>query len=142
MQVTPTLPLLLLVDDSADDIALAERALARAGVKADLRIARSGKEAWALLTPPACDAGRPTALFLDLNMPGWNGFDLLERVRADPKMVGMPVIVLTTSSERSDIERSYRLGANSFVTKPVDFRTFSQVFTTMSTYWLGINENL
>ena len=135
-------PLLLLVEDNVDDVALAERALVRGGVRAELKVARNGKEAWTLLSSLLPGAARPKAVFLDLNMPGSNGFDLLARVRADHAMTGMPVVVLTTSKEPSDIELSYRLGANSFVTKPLDFKKFSEVFASMSAYWLGVNETI
>jgi two-component system response regulator len=135
-------PLVLLVEDNPDDVALAQRALSRCGVRAELRIATSGKEAWAFLNSAPQGAQRPRVVFLDLNMPEWNGFDLLGRVRAHEGMTGLPVVVLTTSKEPADIERSYRLGANSFVTKPLDFKRFSEVFAAMSAYWLGINETV
>ena len=78
-------------------------------------------------------------MFLDLNMPGWTGFELLRRLRADEKTRHLPVVI-TTSREPSDIQRSYDLGANSFVTKPVDFVEFSEVFANMTGYWIKVNE--
>jgi two-component system response regulator len=135
-------PSLLLVEDNPDDIALAQRAVTRGGIRANLVVARSGKEAWDLLHASVRLQHQPKAVFLDLNMPEWSGFDLLERVRADSPMAAIPMIVLTTSSEPADVERSYKLGANSFVTKPLDFKQFADVFANMSAYWAGINETI
>lgn len=134
-------PSLLLVEDSADDIALAQRALKQRGVSAVLAVASSGKEALEILDGRR-DGKLPKAVFLDLNMPGVHGFDVLKRVRSNAKMAGLPVVVLTTSSEPADIERSYELGANSYVTKPVDFSDFSEMFARMSVYWLAINQTV
>src|SRR5947209_3328094 len=107
-------PSLLLVEDNPDDIALAQRAVTRGGIRANLVVARSGKEAWDLLNASVRLQQQPKAVFLDLNMPEWSGFDLLERVRANSPMAAIPMIVLTTSGEPADVERSYKLGANSF----------------------------
>jgi len=135
-------PSLLLVEDNPDDIALAQRAVTRGGIRANLVVARTGKEAWDLLNASARLKQQPKAVFLDLNMPEWSGFDLLQRVRASHPIASLPMIVLTTSSEPADVERSYKLGANSFVTKPLDFKQFSDVFAAMSAYWGGINETI
>ncbi|HKD08975.1 MAG TPA: response regulator [Bryobacteraceae bacterium] len=137
-----TAPSLLLVEDNPDDIALAQRAVARGGVQANLVVARSGKEAWDMLNASARLQQQPKAVFLDLNMPEWSGFDLLERVRAGGPIATVPMIVLTTSNEPADVERSYKLGANSFITKPLDFKEFADVFAIMSAYWAGINETI
>ena len=134
-------PSLLLIEDNADDVALAQRALKQRGVTALLTVANSGKEALEILDSRG-DGRLPKAVFLDLNMPGCHGFDVLRRVRSNQKMAGLPVVVLTTSSEPSDIERSYELGANSYVTKPVDFSEFSEMFARMSRYWLTINQTV
>ncbi|HVW86362.1 MAG TPA: response regulator [Bryobacteraceae bacterium] len=132
-------PSLLLVEDCADDIMLAERALAKNRVQANMRVARSGREAWDLLGEET-GGPLPKAVFLDLNMPDWNGFDLLRRLRANDRTKSLPVVILTTSKEPADIERSYELGANSFVTKPVDFMEFSETFAKMTGYWMNLNE--
>src|SRR4051812_46833470 len=125
----------LLVDDNSDDVALAQRALKRSGLSATMEVAHSGSEAWERLIEKS-----PRALFLDLNMPGISGFDLLQRVRADARTRNVPVIILTTSKEPSDIDRCYSLGANSFVTKPVDFTEFIEVFGQMMRYWTDLNQ--
>jgi len=125
----------LLVDDNSDDVALAQRALKRSGLSATMEVAYSGNEGWERLIEKS-----PRALFLDLNMPGVSGFDLLQRVRADARTRDVPVIILTTSKEPSDIHRCYSLGANSFVTKPVDFTEFIEVFGQMMRYWTDLNQ--
>ena len=129
---------LLLIEDSADDIALARRALARSQMKVDLQVAQTGQEALSMLGLPAAEL--PKAVFLDLNMPEWNGFDLLRKLRNQSHTRTVPVVILTTSREPADVTRSYILGANSFVTKPVDFREFSELFAQLTGYWLNINQ--
>jgi two-component system response regulator len=131
-------PRLLLIEDSADDIALARRALARSRMKVDLQVARTGQEALTILGSPAAEL--PKAVFLDLNMPEWNGFDLLRKLRSQSHTRTVPVVILTTSREPGDVSRSYILGANSFVTKPVDFGEFTELFAQMTGYWLNINQ--
>jgi two-component system response regulator len=132
-------PELLLIEDNTDDIELAQRALKRSRVKARLHVARSGPEAWDWLHQQGPD-DQPKAVFLDLNMPEWSGFEMLERLRAQHSTRSLPVVILTTSKEPADIERSYELGANSYVTKPVDFLEFTDVFAKMTGYWIGVNE--
>lgn len=134
-------PSLLLIEDSADDVALAQRALKQRGVHALLNVATSGKEALEILDSRE-DGKLPKAVFLDLNMPGLHGFDVLKRVRSNQKMAELPVVILTTSNEPADILRSYQLGANSYVTKPLDFSEFSEVFAKMSSYWLAVNQTV
>lgn len=130
-------PLLLLLEDNPDDVALARRALRDASGPVRLQVAESVQEGLNLLTGP--EAQRPRAIFMDINMPERNGFDFLRAVRAAQHLKTLPVVVLTTSSRPEDIENSYRLGANSYVTKPLDFREFVDVFASMSKYWLQVN---
>jgi len=133
-------PVVLLVEDNPDDIALARRAMTRRNLAARLEVATSGPEALAKLHHSS--QRLPRAVFLDVNMPEWNGFEVLERLRADDRTRHLPVVMLTTSTEPDDIATGYRLGANSFVTKPFDFEEFTEVFATMTTYWAGVNEVL
>jgi two-component system, response regulator len=128
---------LLLVEDNADDIALARRALARSDVKAHLEVTGSGNEALAFLESAA---RLPRVVFVDLNMPGLSGFDLLRRLRHNPQTRTLPVVVLTTSTDPVDIGRCYTLGANSFITKPVDFSEFTDLFIRVSRYWMNDNQ--
>lgn len=125
----------LLVEDNPDDIQLAERALNRSNVDANLEIARSGQEALKRLSE-----WRPRAVFLDLNMPEVSGFEVLRRLRGEPATRSLPIVVLSTSKEPADVERCYDLGANSFVTKPLDFVEFSTVFAKMTEYWVKYNQ--
>ena len=130
-------PSVLLIEDNPDDVALAQRAIARSRAAATLEVARSGREAIGMLRDRA---DLPKAVFLDINMPEWNGFEVLRRVRADERTRLLPIVMLTTSSEPSDISRSYELGANSYVAKPVDFLEFVEIFGAMTRYWLQLNE--
>lgn len=131
-------PVVLLVEDNPDDIALARRAMTRRNLAARLEVATSGADALARLR--RADERLPRVVFLDLNMPEWSGFEVLERLRADDRTRHLPVVILTTSTEPDDIATGYRLGANSFVTKPFDFEKFTDVFATMTSYWAAVNE--
>lgn len=131
-------PVVLLIEDNPDDIALARRAITRRKLGARLEVATSGPEALARLR--RSDQSLPRVVFLDVNMPEWNGFEVLERLRADDRTRHLPVVLLTTSTEPDDIAMGYRLGANSFVTKPFDFEQFTEIFATMTSYWAAVNE--
>lgn len=128
----------LLIDDNPDDIALAKRAMERRNLRARLEVATSGREALDLLNRD--DRRLPKAIFLDVNMPEWNGFDVLRRVRAQARTRHVPVVMLTTSSEPADVAKGYELGANSFVPKPLDFDEFTEIFAAMTHYWGAVNE--
>jgi two-component system response regulator len=131
-------PTVLLIEDNPDDIALARRAITRRKVGARLEVATSGREAVEMLHSP--DHGLPRAVFLDVNMPEWNGFEVLRRLRAEDRTRLLPVVMLTTSSEPGDIALGYRLGANSYVAKPLDFEEFTEIFAAMTRYWTRVNE--
>ncbi|HWE00061.1 MAG TPA: response regulator [Bryobacteraceae bacterium] len=131
-------PTVLLIEDNPDDIALARRAITRRKVGARLEVATSGREAVEMLHRP--DHGLPRAVFLDVNMPEWNGFEVLRRLRAEDRTRLLPVVMLTTSSEPGDIALGYRLGANSYVAKPLDFEEFTEIFAAMTRYWTRVNE--
>jgi two-component system response regulator len=135
---------LLLIEDNPDDVALARRAFARVRIQADMDVAQSGAEALSMLQETSSleqSAFFPRVVVLDLNMPGLNGFDVLRRLREEPHTRLLPVVVLTTSREPADINRCYALGANSFVTKPVDFREFAEVFANLTAYWMNVNQS-
>jgi two-component system response regulator len=131
-------PVVLLVEDNPDDVALARRAIRRRNLGARLEVVTSGPEALARLQ--RSDQRLPRVVFLDVNMPEWNGFEVLQRLRADDRTRHLPVVLLTTSNEPDDIAMGYRLGANSFVTKPFDFEKFTEIFATMTSYWAAVNE--
>lgn len=136
---------ILLVEDDSDDIAITERALRKAKLSNPLYIVRDGQEAMEFLTHTGkyTDkklAPRPGLILLDLNMPRLDGREVLERIKDDPQLKRIPVVVLTTSSQEEDIIRSYDGGANTFITKPVNFKGFIDAVIAIGKYWLEIAE--
>ena len=128
---------ILLVEDNPDDEALTRRALQRNNVKNELIVARDGQEALDYLL----GGGRlPHLILLDLKLPKIDGLEVLRRLRADERTRLLPVVVLTSSNEERDLVSSYRLGANSYVRKPVDFNEFSEAARQLGLYWLLLNE--
>jgi len=136
---------LLLVEDNPDDVELTLRALKGQNVKNNVVVVRDGAEALEYLFATGSYADRdigdlPVLMLLDLNMPRIGGLEVLRRVRADDRINMLPVVVLTTSKEEQDVVESYRLGANSYVRKPVDFGQFSEAIRQLGLYWLVLNE--
>jgi two-component system response regulator len=127
---------ILLVEDNPDDEALTIRALRRNKIANEVVVARSGEEAVELLF-----SGERTftLLLLDLNLPTMDGLEVLRRVRANPVTRALPVIMLTTSTEEQDVARSYDLGVNSYIRKPVDFLDFVEAVKQVGAYWLVLN---
>lgn len=137
--------LILLVEDNPDDEFLTRDALRSGGVQHDVIVARDGAEAvdWIFsnrgMNP---DPVTPDLILLDLKLPKMSGFDVLERIRANVRTRGLPVVILTSSSEHQDIVRSYANGANSYVRKPVIFSEFVKAVQAIGVYWLTVNEAL
>lgn len=130
--------LILLVEDSPDDEVLTIRALKKNKLLNEVFVARDGTEALDFLF--GNDAGRlPELVLLDLNLPKVNGFEVLRRIRADERTRMLPVVILTTSDEDRDRVESYKLGANSYIRKPVDFEQFSHAVQQLGIYWLVLN---
>jgi two-component system response regulator len=134
--------IILLVEDNADDVKLALRALKLHRVSNPVVVARDGVEALAYLlgsggAPP--DNPLPALVLLDLKLPRINGLETLQRIRAEERTRWLPVVMLSTSSEESDMLASYRLGANSYLRKPVDYEQFTQVVGRLAAYWLHLN---
>ena len=133
---------ILIADDDEDDRLLARDALRQAPVPAVLRCVEDGGELLEYLrrerryAPPA-DAPAPSLVLLDLNMPRMNGLEALREIRGDPALRHVPVVVMTTSERREDVQRSYELGANSFITKPVTFSGLVEVMRSLGGYWGG-----
>ncbi|HVT71507.1 MAG TPA: response regulator [Lacunisphaera sp.] len=129
---------LLLLEDNPQDLELALRALRRAGINNSIRVVRDGVEAlaWILAEP----APMPKLILLDLKVPKVSGLDVLRRVKEDPRTRGIPVVVLTSSREQVDVSECYRLGANSYVVKPVEFDRFAAVVRQIGQYWLQVNQ--
>lgn len=133
---------ILLVEDNADHEALAIRALRQTNLAGDVLVARDGSEALAYLLDPGLSVRRgPLGLvLLDLKLPKVDGLEVLRRMRADSCTALLPVVVLTSSDEESDMQRSYLLGANSYVLKPVDYAQFVEVTRQLVTYWFTLNQ--
>ncbi len=136
---------ILLVEDNADDEALTLRALKKNNITNKVVVARDGVEAVDYLFGTGLYAGRdpqdlPRIVLLDLKLPKLNGFEVLEKLRADQRTRLLPVIILTSSKEQRDIVHGHDLGANSYVRKPVDFEQFVEAIRQLSRYWLVLNE--
>ncbi len=136
---------ILLVEDNPDDEALALRAFRKQGLSNDVVVARDGVEALDYLLSTGPHAGRspeadPAVVLLDLKLPKVDGLEVLRRVRADSRVQLTPVVVLTSSREEQDLVRSYALGANAYVRKPVDFEQFVNAVRELGLFWLVLNE--
>ncbi|MDZ8053590.1 MAG: response regulator [Aulosira sp. ZfuVER01] len=137
--------MILLVEDNPDDEALAIRALRRNHISNEIVVARDGVEALDFLFGTGVHAGRdisikPTVILLDLKLPRIDGLEVLRRLRADRRTSVLPVVILTTSSEEQDLLKSYTLGCNSYIRKPVDFIQFTEAVRQLGMYWLLMNE--
>ncbi|HET7456784.1 MAG TPA: response regulator [Gemmatimonadaceae bacterium] len=135
----------LLVEDNADDAQLALAALRGNRIVNEVVLARDGEEARDYLFGLGTHSGRnatdcPQLVLLDLKLPKIDGLDVLRRIRADERTRHTPVVVLTSSDEEEDLVRSYRLGANSYVRKPIDFERFLDAIKQLTVYWLVLNE--
>jgi CheY-like chemotaxis protein len=133
-------PPIVLAEDRPDDALLTRRAFAKAGFDNELIVVADGEACLAALLPDDGDPDlEPALILLDLNLPKVGGLEVLRRIRADDRTRFLPVVMLTTSNERDDIAASYRLGANSFVRKPVSYTAFAEAIQVLGKYWLVIN---
>jgi two-component system response regulator len=130
---------ILLVEDNPDDEALTIRAFQKSNLANGIDVARDGAEALEYLLGGAARP-RPALVLLDLKLPKVDGLEVLRRLRADERTRTLAVVVLTSSREEEDLVESYRLGANSYVRKPVDFTEFVDAVQTLGLYWLVVNE--
>ncbi|MGX6600888.1 response regulator [Micromonosporaceae bacterium Da 78-11] len=129
---------ILLVEDNPDDVLLTVRAFTKNHIKNALVVATDGEQALRLLHGD--EPLRPALVLLDIKLPKIDGLEVLRRIRDDDRTRSLPVVVLTTSNEERDIVDSYRLGANSFVRKPVVFEEFVKAVNVLGVYWLLVNE--
>jgi two-component system response regulator len=129
--------LILLVEDDPDD-----EELTRASLEMDhigkIHSVHDGAEALAYLEDPCHEI--PRVVLLDIKLPKLNGLEVLRRIRAHPRTEFLPVVIMTSSNQESDRVSSYRGGANSFVTKPIDFDAFRDAVRQLGIYWVGLNE--
>jgi CheY-like chemotaxis protein len=130
---------ILLVEDRASDLDLTKRAFAKRRLLNPIKVARDGEEALAYI--PRWEAGEPVPVFilLDLKLPKISGLEVLRRIKDHPDFSAIPVIVLTTSAEDSDVEEAYRLGCNSYIVKPVEFNKFMEIASQIEVYWCALN---
>lgn len=138
--------LIFVVEDNPDQLELTVLTLEEGAVNAEIAVARDGAQALDFLFGQGIHAGRdtqrqPAVILLDLKLPKLSGLDVLRSVRANPLTAMVPVVMLTSSSEQSDIRACYQSGANSYVRKPVDFGEFTEKLNCLQAYWLGANES-
>jgi CheY-like chemotaxis protein len=136
---------ILLVEDNPDDEALTMRALRKHNVTNQIVVAHDGAEALDWLFATGQHAGRdtdvvPQVILLDLKLPKVDGLEVLRRIRSDERTHLLPIVILTSSKEEEDILTGYRLGANSYVRKPVDFVEFTDAVRQLGLFWLLLNE--
>jgi CheY-like chemotaxis protein len=137
--------IILLVEDNASDEKLTLLAFKKCGVSNDVFVVRDGVAALEYLFGTGKHAGRdasvlPSVVLLDLKLPKVDGLEVLRRIRGDDRTKFLPVVILTSSKEDEDVLRSYSLGANAYVRKPVDFAAFAEAVKTLGLFWLLLNE--
>lgn len=131
---------IILVEDNPHDAELTLRALRSHGLANRLQLLVDGEEALDFIFSQAAANGYPKVILLDLKLPKVDGLEVLRRLKSDARTKMIPVVVLTSSEEDSDILASYRLGVNSYLVKPVDFDKFHKAVGDLSLYWLQMNK--
>lgn len=132
---------ILLVEDNPMDLELTIRAFKSQNLDNPLLIARDGEEALAFIEKWEKGEPKPAVILLDLKMPKVNGLEVLQELKTHPQFKTIPVVVLTTSAESSDVHTAYQLGANSYIVKPVDFNKFLEVAKQIELYWRVLNKS-
>lgn len=133
---------ILLVEDNPVDIDLTIRAFKKRNLNNPIQIARNGEEALKYIEKWDAGDQTPVVILLDLKMPKVDGLEVLKVLKNHEKYATIPVVVLTTSSDNKDIEKAYKLGANSYIVKPVNFDKFVEVASQIELYWNVLNEPL
>lgn len=136
---------ILIVEDTPGDLELTLRALKKANLSNSIQVARDGAEALEFIFGEGEYRGRqmedgPKVILLDLKLPKVDGLEVLKRLKADPRTQAIPVVVMTSSKEQSDVVESYKLGVNSYIVKPVNFERFVVAVQQLGMYWLLLNE--
>lgn len=136
---------ILLVEDNPQDLELTLRALRKRNLTNRIQLARDGAEAVEFIFCEGEHAQRkidngPKVILLDLKLPKVDGLEVLRRIKGDPRTKNIPVVVLTSSKEQSDVVESYRLGVNSYIVKPVNFESFVAAVQDLGMYWLLLNQ--
>jgi CheY-like chemotaxis protein len=140
MNLSTTLPCILLVEDNPMDLDLTLRAFNKKKFANTIHVARDGEEALAWFERWEAGEPLPAVILLDLNMPKINGLEVLQQLKAHPRFRRIPVVVLTSSREDSDLKAAYDLGASSYIEKPVSFSKFIEVAEHIELYWCVHNE--
>jgi CheY-like chemotaxis protein len=134
---------ILLVEDNRDDEELTLLTLAENHITGGVKVVRDGAEAldYLFATGPYAGqhAGRPRFILLDVKLPKINGLEVLQRVKQDRRTSKIPVVMLTSSREDPDVKRSYELGVNSYIVKPIDFNQFKETIKLLGVYWQNLN---
>ncbi len=139
--------IILLVEDNPDDVDLTLRALKKNNIKNKVIIAKDGVEALDYLHGTGMHAGRdtkdqPVIVMLDLKLPKISGMEVLRDIRQNERTSLIPVVILTSSTEQKDMVEGYKLGANSYIRKPVDFEQFAEAIKLLGLYWTLYNETV
>ena len=136
---------ILLVEDNPDDVELTLLALTKNKIPNEVVVAHDGNEALDLLFGRASYKGdgefRPSVVFLDLKLPKVDGFEVLKEIRGHRMTKLIPVVILTSSMDSSDLQKGYTLGANSYIRKPIDYQQFLKTVQMLGAYWLSLNES-
>jgi CheY-like chemotaxis protein len=136
---------LLLVEDNPQDLELALRALRKANLSNRIHVARDGAEALEFVFCEGPHSARritdcPKVILLDLKLPKIEGLEVLKRIKGDPRTKMIPIVVLTSSKEQTDVIESYKLGVNSYIVKPVNFERFAEAVRNLGLYWVLLNQ--
>jgi CheY-like chemotaxis protein len=136
---------ILIVEDNPYDLEMTMRGLQKARLVNNIHVARDGEEALEFIFCEGAHAGRniddrPRVVMLDLKLPKVDGLEVLTRMKADPRTRAIPVVMMTSSTEQSDLIESYALGVNSYVVKPVNFESFVQAVADLGLYWMLLNQ--
>lgn len=135
----------LLVEDDQDDLDMTLRALRQGNFSHHIEVARDGAEALEFIFGTGAQTGRMNEntlklIVLDLKLPKVDGFEVLKRLKGDPRTKAIPVVILTSSKEQRDVVQSYDLGVNSYIVKPVDYESFATAVRELGLYWLLLNQ--